>query len=118
MFIELISGESTMTSSDTATAEPVADLHAVLSALADPVRLEMARRLQHVDSLSCSELYDTVTKATASHHFKILREAGVLQRRAAGQSARYSLRSDDVEAAFPGLLTAVLSAADVDRGAD
>ncbi|GEE01550.1 putative HTH-type transcriptional regulator YczG [Gordonia spumicola] len=101
-----------MTSSDTVAQTPVADLQTVLSALADPVRLEMARRLQHVESLSCAALYESVTKATASHHFKILREAGVVERHAAGQGARYSLRADDVDAAFPGLLSAVLSAAD------
>ncbi|MGO3326830.1 ArsR/SmtB family transcription factor [Gordonia sp. (in: high G+C Gram-positive bacteria)] len=90
----------------------VADLHTVLNALADPVRLEMARRLHDAgQSLACTALYDTVGKATASHHFKILREAGIIERHAAGQGAMFSLRDTDVEATYPGLLTAVLSAA-------
>ena len=97
-----------MTTSDTA----VADLHTVLTALADPVRLEMARRLYASgQALACTALYDTVGKATASHHFKILREAGIIERHAAGQGATYGLRVDDVDAAYPGLLAAVLSAA-------
>lgn len=95
------------------TDAAVADLHAVLSALADPVRLEMARRLYNVsDGLECTALYDTVGKATASHHFKILREAGIVERHAVGQGAKYTLRADDVDEAYPGLLAAVLSAAD------
>lgn len=90
----------------------VADLHAVLSALADPVRLEMVRRLSRAGApVSCTGLYDTVTKATASHHFKILREAGVIERRPAGQGAEYVLRDAEMEAAYPGLLTAVIAAA-------
>ncbi|EGD53283.1 ArsR/SmtB family transcription factor [Gordonia neofelifaecis] len=93
----------------------VADLQSVLSALADPVRLEMVRRLHNADAeLSCTALYDTVTKATASHHFKILREAGVVARRPAGQGATYALRDADVEAAYPGLLSAVLAAANAE----
>lgn len=103
-----------MTTTDVPTdgREAVADLQSVLSALADPVRLEMVRRLHNADdTLSCAQLYDTVTKATASHHFKILRAAGLVERRAVGQGARYGLRSDAVEAAYPGLLPAVLAAA-------
>ncbi|WP_301546780.1 helix-turn-helix transcriptional regulator [Gordonia sp. X0973] len=90
----------------------VADLHAILNALADPVRLEMARRLFNADEpQACVDLYDTVTKATASHHLKILREAGVVQRFPDGRCARYALRTDDVDAAYPGLLASVLTAA-------
>ncbi|MBM7365567.1 ArsR/SmtB family transcription factor [Gordonia hydrophobica] len=92
--------------------DSVADLQSVLSALADPVRLEMLRRLGHAaEPLACTALYDTVTKATASHHFKILREAGLVERIAEGQCARYRLRNDAVDALYPGLLTSVLTAA-------
>ena len=51
----------------------------VLAALADPVRLEMVRRLAAADGPAvCATLYDGIGKSTASHHFKILREAGVI----------------------------------------
>ncbi|WP_132992454.1 ArsR/SmtB family transcription factor [Gordonia zhaorongruii] len=90
----------------------VADLHTVLTALADPVRLEMARRLYNADDLlACVQLYDTITKATASHHFRILREAGLIERIPSGQAVHFALRRPDVEAAYPGLLGAVLAAA-------
>lgn len=91
---------------------PVAPLQAVLAALADPVRLEMVRRLHREQGpLACAELYDGVTKATASHHFKVLREAGITRRADEGSQVRQQLRIDDVEAAYPGLLGSVLSAA-------
>lgn len=93
-----------------ATAAP---LHTVLSALADPVRLEMVRRLHRERrALVCAELYDGVTKATASHHFKVLREAGLTRRDDLGATARQLLLIDEVSAAYPGLLEAVLRAAE------
>ncbi|CAM3954790.1 helix-turn-helix transcriptional regulator [Tsukamurella strandjordii] len=92
---------------------PVAPLQTVLAALADPVRLEMVRRLHREQRpLACAELYDGVTKATASHHFKVLREAGVTRRADEGAQARQQLRLDDVEDVYPGLLSSVLAAAD------
>lgn len=95
--------------------EPVeaADVTALLAALADPVRLEMVRRLAVAGRpLACGELYDSVTKATASHHFRVLREAGLLERQQVGRSALYALRADAVERAYPGVLAAVVAAAD------
>lgn len=94
------------------TTSQVASLHGVLAALADPVRLEMVRRLHHGGTpMACAELYDGVTKATASHHFKVLREAGITAREDAGAHARQTLRAAALEAAYPGLLDSVLSAA-------
>jgi DNA-binding transcriptional ArsR family regulator len=104
--------DSTTGTVDLAT---VADLQSVLSALADPIRLEMVRRLHHAGGpLACTALYDTITKATASHHFKILREAGLAERRAVGAGVCFRLRETEVDAAYPGLLPAVLAAADGD----
>lgn len=91
---------------------PVAGLQDVLAALADPVRLEMVRRLSHAEGpVACGALYDGISKSTASHHFKTLREAGVIQRLNLAGNTHQRLRSDDLEAAYPGLLTAVVSAA-------
>lgn len=89
---------------------PVAPLQQVLAALADPVRLEMVRRLADADdrTAACSLLYDGIGKSTASHHFKTLREAGVTQRIVEDGQTHQRLRTDDVEAAYPGVLTSIL----------
>lgn len=92
---------------------PVAGLQEVLAALADPVRLEMVRRLARSDEpVACGALYDGIGKSTASHHFKTLREAGVIQRLVIGGNTHQRLRAADVEAAYPGVLTAILRAAE------
>lgn len=92
---------------------PVAPLQQVLAALADPVRLEMVRRLASAGGPAvCATLYDGVGKSTASHHFKTLREAGVIERSSLGGQPAQRLRLDDVEARYPGVLTAILAVAE------
>jgi DNA-binding transcriptional ArsR family regulator len=88
----------------------VGSLHDVLAAVSDPVRLEMVRRM-HAEGgpAPCAELYDGVSKSTASHHFKILREAGVTDRSVIGGQTHQALRLDDVEAAYPGVLSSILA---------
>lgn len=86
-------------------------LEGVLYALGDPVRLEIVRRLATDNELSCSDLDLGVAKSTLSHHFKILREAGILFCRKQGTQHMNSLRRDDLEASFPGLLDTILQAA-------
>jgi DNA-binding transcriptional ArsR family regulator len=56
-------------------------------------------------------LHVAVTKSTATHHFKVLREAGVIQQRRQGTARLNTLRAEDLEARFPGLLGSVLAAA-------
>jgi DNA-binding transcriptional ArsR family regulator len=83
----------------------------VLQALADPVRLQLLRTLDEADGeLSCGEILLPVTKSTRSHHFKVLREAGLLEARMEGTRRYYALRRDDLDARFPGLLDTVLDA--------
>jgi DNA-binding transcriptional ArsR family regulator len=86
-------------------------LAGVLYALGDPVRLEIVQHLAHNAELSCSDLDLGVAKSTLSHHFKILREAGVLHCRKQGTQHMNSLRRDDLEVAFPGLLDTILQVA-------
>jgi DNA-binding transcriptional ArsR family regulator len=87
------------------------DLVAVLHALADPIRLDMVRRLDAAPGeLSCHELDVPVGKSTSSHHLKVLREAGVVTARDAGTRRYYLVRRADLETRFPGLLDAVLHA--------
>ena len=91
---------------------PVGTLQDVLEALSDPVRLEMVRRLAAVDEpVACAELYDSVSKSTASHHLKTLRCAGILAEREEGTRKFTWLRKAEMEERFPGLLESVLSAA-------
>jgi DNA-binding transcriptional ArsR family regulator len=90
------------------------ELSAVLHALSDPVRLTMVRYLAgEGEERSCRSFDVPVTKSTCTHHFKVLREAGVIHQRQAGTSRLNALRADDLEARFPGLLSSILSAAAV-----
>jgi DNA-binding transcriptional ArsR family regulator len=86
-------------------------LEGVLYALGDPVRLEIVRQLANDIELSCSDLDLGIAKSTLSHHFKILREAGVLYCRKQGTQHMNSLRRDDLDTAFPGLLDNILQVA-------
>jgi DNA-binding transcriptional ArsR family regulator len=87
------------------------ELTAVLHALSDPQRLRIVRVLaEHAEPRSCGSFDLEVTKSTCTHHFRILREAGVVEQRLQGTSKLNTLRRDDLEARFPGLLDAVLSA--------
>lgn len=96
----------------TTAAPPVAPLPAVLGALQDPVRLEMVRRLSNAGTaLRCAALYDGINKSTATHHFKILREAGVTERLVIEGHTWQRLRSEALEEALPGLLPSIVDAA-------
>ncbi|NKY59668.1 ArsR/SmtB family transcription factor [Nocardia flavorosea] len=90
----------------------VAPLPTVLGALQDPVRLEMIRRLSNAGTaLRCASLYDGINKSTATHHFKILREAGITERLVVDGNTYQQLRTEALDAALPGLLAAVVDAA-------
>jgi DNA-binding transcriptional ArsR family regulator len=93
-------------------ASPVAPVQQVLAALHDPVRLEIVRRLHNAGRpLQCVALYDGINKSTATHHFKILREAGVTERLVVDGLTFQRLRVDEVDAALPGLLGSVVAGA-------
>ncbi|BBX68102.1 ArsR/SmtB family transcription factor [Mycolicibacterium psychrotolerans] len=99
-------------------AHPVAPVQQVLAALHDPVRLEIVRRLHNAGApLQCGALYDGINKSTATHHFKILREAGVTERLVIDGLTFQRLRVDEVETALPRLLGSVVSCANRDAGA-
>jgi DNA-binding transcriptional ArsR family regulator len=86
------------------------ELPFVLHALSDPARLEIVRRLAEGDEPSCGTFDMGLSKATLSHHFRVLRESGVVLVRPEGRKRFLSLREHDLNARFPGLLDAVLSA--------
>jgi DNA-binding transcriptional ArsR family regulator len=83
----------------------------VLHALSDPVRLQIVRTLEEVGEKSCSGVESSVSKSTLSHHFKVLREAGLTHTRVDGTHRYVSLRKDELDGRFPGLLGSVLAAA-------
>lgn len=90
-------------------------LAGVLGALADPMRLRIVRSLLKKNNcMSCSEAAPCpdMAKSTLSHHFRILREAGIVRTSKVGVENRNIIRSDDINARFPGLLKQILKFAD------
>lgn len=82
-------------------------LSAVFYALSDPLRLHIARRLLAETELTCGEFDLSVPKSTLSYHFKTLRKSGVTSTRVEGTQHWISLRKDDLERRFPGLLAMI-----------
>lgn len=92
-----------------ASAEAL-DLATILHALSDPVRLRIVSQLSDGGERTCGSLDLPVAKSTCSHHFRVLREAGVVAQRVEGKCRFNRLRADQLEQRFPGLLGAVLHA--------
>ena len=86
------------------------ELTGVLHALADPVRLEIVRVLATTGECRCGAFELPVTKSTRTHHFRVLRETGVIEQLAEGTAIVNRLRREELDERFPGLLDSVLSA--------
>jgi len=86
------------------------ELSAVLAALSDPIRLQIVAQLAAQGEMCCGAFGLPITKSTCSHHFRVLREAGVIEQRMVGKNRFNVLRRDELERQFPGLLGAVLHA--------
>jgi DNA-binding transcriptional ArsR family regulator len=87
------------------------ELSAVLHALSDPVRLMIVAELaQDEREYTCGSFELPVTKSTCTHHFKVLREAGLIKQRQQGTTRLNKLRREDLEARFPGVLDTILKA--------
>ena len=87
------------------------DLAAVLHALSDPMRLRIVAALAVEDKRTCGSFSLPVTKSTCTHHFRVLREAGVIRQHIEGTTRLNQLRRQDLDTRFPGLLDSVLQAA-------
>ncbi|MFI8522004.1 ArsR/SmtB family transcription factor [Streptomyces sp. NPDC085481] len=89
-------------------------LEPVLHALSDAVRLRIVRAMTLAEDgaeLSCSYFELPVTKSTSTHHFRVLRESGVIRQIYRGTAKLNMLRRDDLDALFPGLIDSILTAA-------
>jgi DNA-binding transcriptional ArsR family regulator len=86
----------------------------VMAALSDPIRVGLVRVLADGVERGWGELRAPVAKSTLSHHLKTLRAAGVTRTREEGTRCFVRLRRNDLDSRFPGLLEAVLEAAQVE----
>ena len=87
------------------------ELIEILYALADPTRMEIIVRLAKAGrKLTCGELDLNRPKSSMSHHFKILRSAGLVETLVDGTEHMNSLRLEEIEQKFPGVLQSVLKA--------
>lgn len=103
----------------TRTLDPVSEPHhptrdqirleAVLTALGHPLRMNVLQVLAEGGEYPCGAIVDGVSKSTLTHHWRVLRESGVINQRAAGRTLLLSLRRDDLDARFPGLIDAILA---------
>ena len=86
------------------------NLPQIFQALADPIRLEIVQRLTITGPLTCGQLNGGRPKSSMSHHYKILRDAGLLHTEVVGKEHYNSLRMADIQAVCPGLLEVVTRA--------
>ncbi len=91
------------------TAEHI-NLLEVLHALADPTRMTIVQTLAASPERACGTFPVQVALSTLTHHFRVLREAGVIRQREEGTRRWTSLRADDLAARYPGLLDQILEA--------
>jgi DNA-binding transcriptional ArsR family regulator len=82
------------------------DLATIMRTLGDPSRLEIVRLLADGRPRLCGELSTRlgIPPSTGSYHLRLLREAGVTRTRADGTQRLISLRREDLEERFPGLV--------------
>jgi DNA-binding transcriptional ArsR family regulator len=84
-------------------------LEAVLAALGHPIRASIVRALSSGEERFCGAIVPDVPKSTLTHHWRVLRESGVIRQRPSGRKLYLTLRRDDLDSRFPGLLDLLLS---------
>jgi DNA-binding transcriptional ArsR family regulator len=88
-------------------------LEDVLHALSDPQRLRIVQEVAELEAegATCSRVGLSISKSTRTHHFRVLRECGVLRQVYRGTAKVNRLRREDLDALFPGFLEVVLRSA-------
>lgn len=97
---------------------PTADqfkLTTILHALGDPVRLMIIRNLAGKRETTCASCNVDLPKSALSHHFKVLRESGLINVRIEGKQRFLSIRYAELDERFPGLLQVVLQNIETNR---
>ncbi|TDT98075.1 ArsR family transcriptional regulator [Streptomyces sp. 846.5] len=89
--------------------EPEFDLFAVMSALTDPVRLTIVLQLSAGPGIACGTFHVSLAKSALSRHLRVLREAGVIRQQDNGTQRINTLRKEELNRRFPGLLDLVLT---------
>ncbi|HUA08326.1 MAG TPA: metalloregulator ArsR/SmtB family transcription factor [Candidatus Acidoferrales bacterium] len=87
-------------------------IYGILAALSDPTRLQIVQQLAKHEERCPFDFLDLTSKQNLSHHFKVLREAGLIMSRYEGRQKFVWLRRDPIDEMFPGLLDGVLNACD------
>jgi DNA-binding transcriptional ArsR family regulator len=87
------------------------ELTDIMYALSDPTRLEIVGQLANAGrKMTCGEFDLNRPKSSLSHHFKILRAAGLVETLIEGTEHMNALRVAEIEQKFPGVLQSVLTA--------
>lgn len=85
------------------------DLCKILDALSDPIRLAFVEKIWEQGECRCCSFTEPKAKSTRSHHFKVLRESGIIMTKITGTEFGLSIRKDEIDERFPGLLDAIFS---------
>ncbi|WP_228924694.1 helix-turn-helix transcriptional regulator [Streptomyces sp. DH7] len=90
-----------------------------MEALVDPVRrMVVSQLVRKGEAMSCGTFEAPVSISTLTHHFNVLREAGVIRQHYVGVTKMNTLRAEEMEERFPGLLPAVIAACAAEAGSD
>lgn len=94
------------------------ELGAIFAALADPLRRQVVLMLAASEETvrHCSAFDLPVTKATRTHHFRVLRESGLIRQVDGGNSRTNRLRWDDLRRRFPDLVALLQAEAQTQAG--
>ena len=90
------------------THQPDMSLPRVFAALAEPLRLQIVRRLVREEKLSCGQIDHHLSLSTVSHHCKVLREAGIVASQPVGNQRILMLRPEFV-AQYSGLIDSIMT---------
>lgn len=90
------------------------ELQALFYALGDKTRLRIIANLHAggTTPLICAEAtanIENLSQSTSSHHFRILREGGLVHSERKGKECYNTLRTAELETKFPGLMKTILT---------